>query len=260
MSFSFVEPWHLFLPRDGGHVVAFMGSGGKTTLLQAAAAACAAAGGAAILTTTTRCEVLPGVAAVSWDELVSSGAAALPPVVYVHAGEAEPGKWAGLTPEQVDELGGLVPDRVVLVEVDGAAGLPLKLHRPGEPVWPGRTSLAVVVMGVGAVGSKAGGAVHRLGRVSLPPLADLRDHTVLEWDHVDRLLFAEGGYLDQVPTGVPAALALTGLQDQDDSIGLFEFVGRAMDHPALPLVVFCNRVDDALVLRTACVDRDPVPE
>ena len=33
MRYSFLDPWHVFLPREAGHVVALCGSGGKTSLL-----------------------------------------------------------------------------------------------------------------------------------------------------------------------------------------------------------------------------------
>jgi len=158
---------------------------------------------------------------------------------------------AGLPPETVDELGGLLPDRIVLVEVDGAAKLPVKLHRKGEPIWPARTSLAIVVMGTAAVGSRTAEILHRFGRVDWPPLTDLEAWTVWEWDHALTLLLEPGGYLSRVPEGIPCVLALTGMEEQPDSIGLFDFVGRAMENSRLPLTMFCDLVADQPVIRTA---------
>jgi len=255
VSFGFVDPWHSFLPRDGGHVLGFMGSGGKTSLLRAIAEFYADQDTPTVLTTTTRSEILPGLTAYTWAELQVADLQTLPTVFYVHGGEIEPGKWGGLAADQVDALGGLLPDRVVLVEVDGAAKQPLKFYRPGEPVWPSRTSLAFVVMGVGAVGGRISAAVHRWGRVPFTPLADIKDYALLEWCHLKELLLADGGYLSQVPPGVPAVLSLAGLAVQDDSIGLFEFVGQAMAHPSLPLVMFCSRGEKAFEIRTAYVER-----
>jgi probable selenium-dependent hydroxylase accessory protein YqeC len=256
MSFGFIEPWHLLLPREGGHLLGFMGSGGKTSLLLAAAAVYANDGVPTVLTTTTRCEVLPGMPQFSWAEMQAVAADDLPATFFLHDGLAAPGKWRGLAPEQVDALGGLLPERVVLAEVDGAAKLPLKLHRADEPVWPGRTSLAFVVMGVGAVGGRADQCVHRWGRGAQDWLVGLPGHTVLTWQLVSELLLAPGGYLAQVPDGVPSVLAMTGLSLQDDSIGLFEFVGRAMADPALPLAMFCSEGPDGPMIRVACVERD----
>ena len=63
---------------------------------------------------------------------------------------------------------------------------------------------------------------------------------MLEWDHLLALLQEPGGYLEQVPEGVPALLAMAGMGQVEDSIGLFDFVGRAMAHPRLPLTLFCE--------------------
>ncbi len=255
MSFGFADPWHAFLPREGGHVVGFMGSGGKTSLQRAVAEVYVAEGVPTLLTNTTRCEVLPEVVSLELSALVEADPDNLPASFYVHNGEVEPGKWAGLSPQQVDDLGARFADRVLLVEVDGAAKFPLKLHRPGEPVWPARTSLALMVMGVAAVGGQAGKRVHRWGQIPFPSWDGLPDHTVLEWSHLVKLLLDDGGYLAQVPAGVPAVLALTGLEEQDDSIGLFEFVGKAMDNSALPLAMFCTQGPEGLSLRTAFAER-----
>jgi hypothetical protein len=51
-------------------------------------------------------------------------------------------------------------------------------------------------------------------------------------------------------------LALAGLEQQPDSVGLFEFTGRAMAHPRVPLVLFCSRLEDGLSLRAAWRDEE----
>jgi probable selenium-dependent hydroxylase accessory protein YqeC len=236
LNFSFLDPWHLFLPREGGHLIAFMGSGGKTSLLLAFAGVYQAEGIPTILTCTTRSEPLPGVPVRDLADLDSDHS--LPASFFLRDGQTEDGKWQGLAPEAVDGLGRAFPDRVVLSEVDGSAKRPLKIHRPGEPVWPRRTSLAVLVMGAAAVGGFAEQNVHRLGRQVFAPLADLKQGSVLEWDHLLALLLEPGGYLAQVPGRVPVVLALAGMAEVADSIGLFDFVGRAMEHPRLPLALF----------------------
>ena len=70
------------------------------------------------------------------------------------------------------------------------------------------------------------------------------------------LLTGPGGYLDHVPPAVPVVLVLAGVEQQPDSIGLFGFTGRAMEHPRLPLVVFCSRDGDGLSLRAAFREED----
>lgn len=251
MNFGFIDPWHQFLPRESGHVISLMGSGGKTSLMLDIADVYRGSGTKVILTTTTMSECLPGVEAISSTELEENNLGSLPDVFFLHGGVIQDGKWAGLSPKFVDGLSGFFPDHTVLVEADGAAKLPVKLHREGEPVWPSRTSLAIVVMGTAAVGSQAGGILHRFGRVGWPPLSDLESWTVWEWDHQLRLLVEPGGYLSRVPEGVPCVLALTGMGEQPDSIGLFEFVGKAMGNPRLPLVMFCDLGAEPSVIRTA---------
>lgn len=244
MGFAFLEPWHLFLPREPGHVVSIAGSGGKTTMLREIVSVLAAEGLPVLATTTTRTAPLEGYHAVGPHNLTATPPAGRP--AFHHAGERPDGKWQGLGPADVDALPGLV-----VAEVDGAAGLPFKYYRPGEPVWPARTSLALVVMGVGAIGERAGAVVHRLGRGDAVDPVGAGPDDVWQWDHAHALLTGAGGYLDQVPEGVPVVLVLAGLEQQPDSIGLFEFTGRAMEHPRLPLVVFCSRGEGGLSLRAA---------
>jgi probable selenium-dependent hydroxylase accessory protein YqeC len=250
LSFVFADPWHVFLPRDPGHVIGLMGSGGKTTFMCLLAEVYLEEGVQVVLTTTTRTEPVPGFEPLEFSALTKT--AELPDRLFLHSGSGPDQKWQGLCPDQVDELGGLLPDRMILVEVDGSAKMPVKLHKPGEPVWPGRTSLALVVMGTAAIGSKTGEVLHRFGRHFWPPLVGLQEWTVWEWDHALTLLLDQGGYLSLVPEGVPAVLALTGMDEQQDSIGLFDFVGRAMADTRVPLIMFCDLAADPPVIRTAC--------
>ncbi len=259
MNFGFVDPWHRFLPREAGHVIALMGSGGKTSLMRVLADFYREISVPVVLTTTTRSEPLPDLEDMDLQGLASRDRADLPHAFFLHGGHRPDGKWAGLTPEEVDDLGGTLPDRIVLAEVDGAAKYPLKLHREGEPVWPGRTSLGIVVMGTSAVGSKTEDVLHRFGRRAWPPLDGLQSWTVWEWDHSLSLLREPGGYLSRVPADIPCVLALTGMEEQSDSIGLFDFVGRAMGHERLPLTLFCDLASDPPAIRTACIEQDGEP-
>lgn len=252
MDFSFVDPWHLFLPREGGHVLGIMGSGGKTSLQLAFARIYQEENIRVILTTTTRTEPLTEFPVIDLAELPASDSIKLPPAFFLRDGVTAEGKWRGVEPEALDRLGLDFPERVVLAEVDGAAKMPLKLHRPGEPVWPGRTSLAVVVMGAGAVGGFVNKTVHRLGKVECSVLDDLAAGAILEWDHLLALLTGPSGYLAQLPADVPALLVLAGLGEVEDSIGLFDFVGKAMEEPQLPLTVLCETSGDEPSFRTGC--------
>lgn len=259
MNFSFLDPWHLFLPREAGHVIGLMGSGGKTSLQKALGQVYREDQVPVFQTCTTRTEPWPDVSALSLGELSDKDPGALPPVLYLHDGADAEGKWRGLPPEAVDSLEERFPDRVILVEVDGAAKLPLKLHQPGEPVWPRRTSLALVVMGGSSVGSFVHTSVHRLGRVASPVFDPLPEGALVTWDHLLDLLVQPGGYLDQVPASVPAVLAVAGMGEVADSIGLFDFVDRAMQHPRLPITVFCETEGERPGIRAGCRLEEPEP-
>jgi probable selenium-dependent hydroxylase accessory protein YqeC len=252
VNFSFVDPWHLFLPRDGGHVVSLSGSGGKTSMLQVFAGQLAAEGVNTILTCTTRTEAVEGFKVFEWAELEKTDPEKLPAQFYLRDGQTSEGKWLGLAPGNVDLLAERFPGRVILVEADGSACMPLKYYRNGEPVWPQCTSLAVIVMSMAAVGEPAGEVVHRFTSEPFEPLKDLKSHSVWLWDHQLTLLTAAGGYLDQVPADVPVVLTMTCMDQQDDSIGLFDFAGRAMTNERLPLVVFCETNGENSSFRTSC--------
>lgn len=252
MNFSFVDPWSLFLPREGGHVVAVCGSGGKTSLLKIFAEQLAADNVKVILTCTTRSEVLDGYPVFDLGGLDDENLQNPPPIFYLHDGMADQDKWCGLAANDVDRLGEKFPEHLVLVEVDGSAKMPLKYYRPGEPVWPERTSLAVIVMSMAAVGDFAGEVVHRFDKEEFPPLKELRSDSTWLWDHSFTLLTAPGGYLDQVPQQVPVVLAMSCMAGQDDSIGMFEFTGKAMENERLPLVVFCETTGEEPSFRTSC--------
>ena len=252
MNFSFVDPWHQFLPREGGHVVALCGSGGKTSLMMALAGWYRQEGVPLFLTTTTRTEPLAGVPVSAMANPCGAGNCLDEPILFLRSGEDRQGKWLGLSPEGVDRLGADHPDRLVLVEADGAGKLPLKLYREGEPVWPARTSLALVVMGLGALGEKAQDVLFRFGRVAYPALAELQAETRWTWDHYHTLLTGPGGYLEQVPADVPVVLVLAGMGGLTDSIGLFDFMGKAMTHPRIPLGLFCETSGEKPSLRTVC--------
>jgi probable selenium-dependent hydroxylase accessory protein YqeC len=255
MNYEFLQPWHLFLPRQGGHVIALFGGGGKTSLLAAWSGVLGELRVPVLVTTTTRTEPLAwqGLVVRSWQEFTEGPVPASAPAVAIHAGRHPDGKWQGLTPEQVAELGRRCADRVIIVEADGSAGLPVKLHRPGEPVWPLQMSLAVAVMGLGAVGRPAGEILHRLGRAAVPACGDITPQTVWDWDHMFALLTGPGGYLDRVPAGVPPLLVLTQTGGLADGIGLFSFLDRVMSRACMPIVVLCELSGKQPRFRTVCL-------
>ena len=258
MPFEFLEPWHLFLPRGGGHVVSVFGGGGKTTILKAFAGILEAEGVPVIVTTTTRTEVLhwPDLGQMTWDDLVD-GVRPAGMTTFVHNGliengeSAPDGKWLGLAPDQVDRIAEFCPGHVVLVEADGSARHPVKLHRSDEPVWPRRTSLAVACVGLSALGRPASEVLHRWDRIDRAGL-DLENGSV-EWDwrRTTGLLLDAGGYRDLVPAETPVVLALLQMDECRDSIGLFSFLDAVMNDDAFPVVAIGDVSGTSPDMRTA---------
>lgn len=138
----------------GRGITAIIGAGGKTTLLLMLAEQLRAEGTVTVCTTT---HILPPPLPLvtQTEEIAPSlqkyGAicAALP---------AEHGKLtAPVLP--VSELAEL--SDFVLVEADGAHGLPFKAHAAYEPVIPQGTGKTVLVVGLSAFGMPIRAAVHR---------------------------------------------------------------------------------------------------
>lgn len=147
--------------RVSGRCISVIGSGGKTTLLRRLSERM---DGTVILTTSTRVYPFPGLPLVAVGD---DGARALREIraalersrVICVGRPLASGKLAGPEPAvRFDELLGVAD--AVLVEADGAAGKPLKAHRPWEPVIPACSDMAVCVVGASGLGRTAAEACH----------------------------------------------------------------------------------------------------
>ena len=156
------RPFTDFRPEQ--RCISVIGSGGKTTLLRRLAEW---RQGTVILTTPTHIFPFPGM------PLVDTGAFA------ADRGRVLRELRAALRRSRVVCLGSLEasgklapPDAVlpfellldeadaVFVEADGAAGRPLKAHRPFEPVIPACSGLTVCVAGASGIGQQVSQACH----------------------------------------------------------------------------------------------------
>ena len=142
--------------------VSVIGSGGKTSFLQVFAGRLP---GTVILTTSTHIRPFPGIPLVDaasgdHDRVLDGLRSALARSRVVCLGKSEPsGKLAD--PSAVlpfEEL--LAEADHVLVEADGAAGRPLKAHRPWEPVIPSCSGLTVCLAGASGIGKPVSEACH----------------------------------------------------------------------------------------------------
>lgn len=235
MSFAFLSDWTDLLPREGGHLVAVSGFGGKSALIEAMAGFYAAAGIPAVVSAPGFEAALPRL---DWSEI---GVGVVTPPLFEIVDSGGP-----LDAVRLDALGERLPDHVVLAEI--GSGNPAPLPVAAAPVWPGRTSLAVVVAGLAAVDRP---------RDRIDPLGLLPDSHFTEtdrgqlWSWPGLLRWCEERALPDLPADVPAALALLQLDACDDALGLFETIGRFMDEKAVPVVLIGDTSGPEPRLRTA---------
>ena len=139
--------------------IAVLGAGGKTTAVRSLAHRLC---GFSVLWTTTT-HIYPAALGDCRLRLASPTAAQLTAALaapgVVCAGVPAGEKWTALPPE-VFAAGCRAAD-YVLCEADGAHRLPLKLHRPDEPVLPAETTRALIVVGLSALGRPVEEVVHR---------------------------------------------------------------------------------------------------
>ena len=140
--------------------VAIVGAGGKTSLMFALAKDLRSKGGRVVTSTTTKIwykEALRFPCVIfsrsdsAWhkkvgEELKRCGH------VFVGRGVLESGKLEGITPDLADVLYKDLHVDCIIIEADGAAGLPVKVPAPHEPVIPSSTTVVVAMMGLEVMG------------------------------------------------------------------------------------------------------------
>lgn len=142
-----------FVPLNGPLVVSFTGSGGKTTTLRNLATYWANLGMSVLVSTTTRM-LNPSYHDYSFDHvcIVEGDQQDIPKPVKgcVTIYGREDGK-------KISPVGGKLlsqamrPFDRVLLESDGARGLPLKIHAERDPVIDAATNVVVALMGLSAL-------------------------------------------------------------------------------------------------------------
>ena len=158
------RPFEEFRPFE--KCISVIGSGGKTTLLRYLSGLLP---GTVILTTSTHMYPFPGIPLVNTcekdtgkgrDRFLTEIREALSCSRVVCVGSLESsGKLASPAGNIPFEL--LLPEADhILIEADGAAGRPLKAHRPWEPVIPACSGLTVCVVGASGIGRPVSQACH----------------------------------------------------------------------------------------------------
>lgn len=194
-----------------GDVVAIVGAGGKTTLAYALCAEAGAAGLRAIVTATTHMgEPPPGAGPlVRWDG--GGGRPALAEALAAHGCASVSGppasgrRLAGLQPASIPGLLELAD--LVVVQADGARGRPFKLPAAHEPALPDGATLAVVCVGLDALGAPLDeDHVHRLPEVLAA--CGLQRGERLDETALAAALAHPAGYLGRFAPDVRTALVL----------------------------------------------------
>jgi probable selenium-dependent hydroxylase accessory protein YqeC len=184
-------------------MVAFVGAGGKTSAILRVASELASLGRTVIVTTTTLVgERLASCAANevadASDEMTArriAGRVTANGTVFLHTGRRSDGKFIGAPPELLDLLARLAAADCILIEADGARGLPIKMPARHEPVIPQSSGLVVPMIGMDALGRPiAEGSVHRPGL-----FAGLGGHERVTSETCIALLTSENGGLRRVP-------------------------------------------------------------
>ncbi len=205
------------LAASSVRMVTFVGAGGKTSAIVRAAAEMSSIGRSVIATTTTL--VGERLAACGEPVLASDGddavhaALASSGTVFLHSGRRCDGKYGGVAAELLTGLVETGAADCILVEGDGARGLPIKMPDAHEPVIPRATGLVVPVVGMDALDRPiAEGAVHR------PDLfASLNAGGAVTQEVVVSLLGSESGGMKSIPAAasVRPLLNKTGLPGGD---------------------------------------------
>ncbi len=189
-------------------LIAVVGSGGKTSLMFALAEQLRASGRSVLTTTTTKIRFpslnqSPTVRIGSLQRIRSSpafggGHITISPRVCE-------GKLHGFLPKEIDCLVGEADH--ILVEADGAAGLPVKAPGWWEPVIPSKADLVIVVVGLDCLGRPAGTrTVHRLDRFL--ELTQLQRGEPITPAGVTRLLTHPMGGLKNAPPSAAVSVFL----------------------------------------------------
>ncbi len=139
-----------------GDVVAFIGAGGKTSTLVRLGYELAEMDWRVLASTTTRLgeeqlELVPRAMTPDADSTAISEALTEHNFVFLYD-KIEDGKVHGPEPGWISRLMDAVDSDVMLIEADGARGLPLKAPFDHEPVIPPETSVVIPIASLSALG------------------------------------------------------------------------------------------------------------
>lgn len=227
-----------FVPTDESRLIerfaplsCICGSGGKTSLLFYVGLKLASSD--SVLLSTSCHLALEKEAALSVSEAKKRASEGQFPVLAGHRGSER--KLEGFSPAEEREL--FPSFSYVLLECDGSRGLPLKLPREGEPVLPeawfrqnetqthkgaaekdnmGDRKALFLILGLSAIGQKAGDCVHRLGERGVILYPELTADTRIDASHIAEIL--KRGYFQKELFRDPSLTLILNQADTEDRL------------------------------------------
>ncbi|MGI9648420.1 MAG: selenium cofactor biosynthesis protein YqeC [Acidimicrobiia bacterium] len=217
-------------------LVSFTGGGGKTTLLLGLGRELAGRGDRVVLTTTTKLGLdQASDTSVCWTDDTAAIGLALEEARQVFVlSERDDHKVRGFDPQDVSRIYEHVSPAHVLVEADGSRGRPLKAPDPHEPVVPEATTLAVVVLGIDAIGRPIAEGAHRPARVAALTGKGVDD--VIDPETAAAVISNPDGGLKGIPESCRVVVAVTKVEERSIMIAN-RLVTLLADHKRIERVV-----------------------
>ena len=188
-------------------MVAIVGSGGKTSLMFSLAKAAIGRNLRVLTTTTTKIwiptaeqsskVILASDLHVLWAE--AQVALEKHPHVTMAVSGSNDGKLIGVPPALIDDLYAEKDVDLVLVEADGARGLPLKASGTNEPVIPDDATVVVPVIGLSGLGKPLSGE-NTFRPERFARMAEMEVGGLVQPEHLARVLFHKDGICRDVPS------------------------------------------------------------
>jgi molybdenum cofactor cytidylyltransferase len=219
-------------------LVAITGAGGKSTLMLALARQLAEDGKRVLVTTTTKmgpAQVadLPCICEEADRDMINPALDSYGLCALITGRDDR--KVTGPAPEVIDDLYRTTAVDYLLVEADGARGRSLKAPASHEPMIPATATMAVVLMGVDAVGGHIADVAHRPQQAAVLTGKRIDERLTID-DCVAVLTHPQGG-LQGVPIAARVVIALTKA-DTPERAATAERLARSLDtHPRISQVV-----------------------
>ncbi|SCZ76638.1 selenium cofactor biosynthesis protein YqeC [Acidaminobacter hydrogenoformans] len=152
-------------------------------------------------------------------------------ITMVARGMDAQGKIYGFEPDEVDLWISRSRNMVALIEADGANKRPLKAPRAGEPRFPGKTQVAIGVLGADAFDVPASGEnVHRLPLFL--ELTGLSEGSAVTAEAIVKLISSKNGLFKDCPETALEVVLINKAERHHDS-----FIEAVRSDVRMPVIV-----------------------